>query len=83
VRDPPTEVAARAHIGGMDLIGVRIDIGLRARAEKESQAVEVVFAACRTVPARSQTQVDPVHVMLRGEYRQRHQRVQLVAALAA
>jgi hypothetical protein len=39
--------------------------------------------AVRTVPAGTQTQVDPMHVMLCGEDRQRRQRLKLVAGLDA
>src|SRR6478735_10585985 len=67
----------------MYLVRIGVHVGLRARAQPEAEAVEVVLAAGRAVPARAQTQADPMHVVLSREYRQRHQGVHLVAALGA
>jgi len=58
-------------------------IGLCCRAEPETEAVEVVLTAGRTVPARAETRLDPMHMVLGGEHRQRHQGVEFVAALGA
>src|SRR6202043_396153 len=82
-RDSIAEVATRLHIGRVHLVGVGVHIGLSGRAQPEAEAVEVVLAAGPTVPAGAQTQTDPVHMVLGGEYRQRHQGVELVAALGA
>lgn len=65
-----TEMAARLHVGGMHLVRVGVDIGLRAGAQPEAEPVEVILAAGRAVPAGTQTQVDPMHVVLGGEHRQ-------------
>ena len=63
------------------LFGADIHIGLCACSEPETEPVEVLLAAGGAVPARSQSQVDPMHVVLGGEHRQGCQRVHLVAGL--
>jgi len=68
-RNPVSEVLAGCDVGGVHLIGVGVDVGLRARTQPEPEPVQIVFAARRAVPARSQAEIDPVHVVLGGEHR--------------
>src|ERR1700682_6823643 len=70
-------------MGRVHLLGGGVHIGLGSRAEPETEAVEVVLTAGRTVPARTETQTDPMHMVLGGEKRQRHHGVEFVAALGA
>lgn len=61
---------AGSHIGRVHLVRVGVHIGLRARAQPEAESVEVVLAARCAVPARAQSQADPMHVVLSREHRQ-------------
>jgi len=63
-------MAARLHIRRVHLVWVGVHVGLRTGAQPEAQPVEVVLAAGGAVPACTQTQADPMHVVLRGEDRQ-------------
>ena len=74
-------MAAGLHIGRVDLVGRGVDVGLRARPEKEPESVEVVLATRRRVPAGDQTQVHPMHVVLSGEDRKREEGRQFIATL--
>jgi hypothetical protein len=54
----------------MDVGGRRIDVGLGCGAQPEAEAVHIVLAACRAVPARTEAEADPMDVVLCGENRQ-------------
>jgi hypothetical protein len=63
-------VLAGADVGGVHLVGVGVHVGLGARAQPETEPVQIMFAARRTVPTRAEAEIDPVHVVLGGEHRQ-------------
>lgn len=56
-----------------------VDVRLGADAEPETQTVQVGLRAARGVVAGRKSEIDPVHAVLRGKQRERHQGRELVA----